>query len=86
MEFSIGVKLIIYFVAGALLDILATIDIKAIEHHRALRSAFVSFLNTMISYTIFYFIIQSPEYLLEITSFALGGSIGAFVIIKKRWY
>lgn len=77
---------LLYFVIGALLDILGTIDIKAVQNGQALKSASVSFLNTMISYVMFYYIIQSPQYLLEITAFALGGSIGAYFIIKKKWY
>lgn len=75
-----------YFIVGALLDILGTIDIKAVQNGKALRSASVSFLNTMVSYTMFYYIIQSPQYLLEIIAFSLGGSIGAYYIIKNKWY
>jgi hypothetical protein len=86
MDFELGVKLGIYFVSGALLDILATIDIKAVQNRKAFRSSFVTFLNTIISYILFYYIIQSPEYLLEIISFASGGAVGAYVIIKKGWY
>lgn len=76
----------IYFIIGALLDILGTIDIKAVQNGKALRSASVSFANTMISYIMFYYIIQSPQYLLEIIAFSLGGSVGAYFIIKKKWY
>ena len=78
--------LIFYFIIGAVLDILGTIDIKAVQNGKAMRSASVSFANTVISYVMFYYIIQSPQYLLEIISFALGGSIGAYYIIKKKWY
>ena len=67
---------------GAMLDILATIDVKAIQHGRALRSATVSFINTMISYLVFYHIITSPEYFMEIIAFSLGGAIGAYFIIR----
>lgn len=66
--------------------ILGTIDIKAVQNGKALRSASVSFANTMISYIMFYYIIQSPQYLLEIIAFSLGGSVGAYFIIKKKWY
>ena len=76
----------LYFVIGALLDILGTIDVKAVQNGKAGRSAIVSFLNTMISYILFYYIIQSPEYLMEIFFFALGGSVGAYFIIKYKLY
>ena len=86
MDFILLVKVAAYFVFGAILDILGTIDVKAVQTGQALKSSFVSFLNTMISYLLFYYIIQSPEYLLEITSFAIGGSIGAYIVIKNKWY
>lgn len=76
----------IYFIIGALLDVLGTIDIKAVQNGKAMRSASVSFANTMISYIMFYYIIQSPQYLLEIISFSLGGSVGAYYVIKNKWY
>jgi hypothetical protein len=40
----------------------------------------------MISYVMFYYIIQSPQYLMEIFAFSLGGSVGAYIIIKRKWY
>lgn len=86
MDLILIIKLAGYFIAGAILDILGTIDVKSVQNGWALKSSIVSFLNTMISYLLFYYIIQSPEYILEIISFALGGSIGAFMIIKKKWY
>lgn len=76
------IKLLLYFFIGALLDILATIDVRAIQEGKALKSSFVSFVNTMISYLVFYYIITSPEYVIEIISFAFGGSVGAYYIIR----
>lgn len=67
---------------GALIDILATIDIKAVQYGMAGRSAVVTFVNTVLSYTVFYYIITSPEYMAEIIAFALGGAIGAYFIIR----
>lgn len=86
MDYATALVCGVYFVVGALLDILGTIDIKAVQNGKALRSASVSFLNTMLSYIMFYYIIQSPQYLLEITAFSLGGSVGAYYIIKNKWY
>ena len=75
-------KLVLYFMIGAVIDVLATIDIKAVQHGKAGRSAIVTFINTVISYTVFYYIVTSPEYMTEIIAFALGGAIGAYFIIR----
>lgn len=75
-------RLVLYFMIGAVIDILATIDVKAVQHGKAGRSAVVTFINTVISYTVFYHIITSPEYMTEIIAFALGGAIGAYFIIR----
>ena len=86
IEVEFTVRCTIYFIIGAMLDILGTIDVKAVQNGQALKSSFVSFINTMLSYISFYYIITSPEYLTEITFFAFGGSIGAYYVIKKKWY
>lgn len=80
------VNCVIYFLIGAALDILGTLDVKAVQNGKALRSATVSWINTIISYISFYYIIQSPEYLLEIVCFATGGSLGAYWVIKTKLY
>lgn len=79
-------KLIIYFVVGGLQDVLSTIDVKAVQNNKALRSASVTFINTLISYIIFYFIIASPQFLMEVFAYAMGGAICTYVVIKKKWY
>lgn len=84
-ERMLKIKLILYFIIGALLDILATIDVRAIQKGQAAKSSIVSFINTMISYLVFYYILRSPEYLFETFAFALGGSVGAYYIIKKHY-
>lgn len=81
---GIGI-LVFYFAVGALLDILGVVDVKAIQHGQAGRSAIVSFVLTVISYVCFYFIIQSPQALIEILFYALGGAVGAYYIIKKGY-
>lgn len=74
---------IIYFLIGALLDILSVIDLKAVQHNKAFKSAFVSFLSTMIGYYVYAEIIKAPEYVWELFAYALGGSVGAYLIIKR---
>lgn len=75
--------LIGYYCLGALLDVLATIDVIAVQKRKAAKSATVSFISTVVSYVAFYWIMNSPEYLTEIMFYALGGSIGAYFIIKR---
>lgn len=75
--------LIGYFLLGALLDVLATIDVIAVQKRDAAKSALVSFILTVVSYVAFYYIMNSPEYLMEILFYSLGGSTGAYIIIKR---
>lgn len=77
---------IVYFIIGAIQDILGTIDVKAVQNNQALRSAIVSWINTILSWVAFYYIIQSPEFMIEILAYATGGAVGAYYIIKHRWY
>lgn len=81
---GIGI-LLFYFFVGALLDILGVVDIKAIQHNQAGKSAVVSFIITVISYVCFYFIITSPDAIMEILFYAAGGGAGAYYIIKKGY-
>lgn len=78
--------LVIYFLVGGLLDILSIIDLKAVQHNQAFKSASVTTISTIISYLIFYIIIQSPQAINEIIAYALGGGVGAYIIIKKGYY
>lgn len=86
MDFQQILMYIVYFLVGGLLDILSVIDLKAVQHNKALKSATVTTISTIISYVIFYMIIQSPEALSEILFYALGGGVGAYIIIKKGYY
>jgi len=71
---------------GAIQDILGTLDVKAVQNDKALKSAIVSWINTILSWVAFYYIIQSPDYLVEILAYATGGAFGAYYIIKKKLY
>ena len=78
-------RLAAYFLIGGLLDILATMDVIAVQQRKAFRSAFVSFITTVISYVVFYYIMNSPQFLAEILIYSLGGSVGAYYIIKSKY-
>lgn len=70
------------FLAGLLTDIIATIDIQAVQRGEALKSALATFILTFLGYTIFYYIVLSPEAIWNIVLYALGGGMGAFITIK----
>ena len=76
--------LLLYFVAGFLLDMLATLDIQAVQKNQAYRSASVSFIGTVLSYWIFYSIIISPDFIEGLISYALGGAVGTILTMKRK--
>ena len=80
---------IIYFIVGAMQDILGTIDVKAVQNNKAFRSSVVSWLNTVLSWIAFYYIMSDPnidEDIIVILAYATGGAVGAYYIIKHKWY
>jgi len=85
-------KLILYFIAGALLDVLGIIDFKATQHNQAFKAAGVGFASEVIGFIIFYMIITTPgnadnpeKAILEILAYCLGGAVGAYYMIKKGY-
>lgn len=75
---------IVYFIVGALLDILATLDVQAVARDKALRSASVSWLGTIIAYYIFYKIITGPDFFVGIIAYATGGFVGTIFIMRIK--
>lgn len=49
------------------------------------KSAVVSFFSYVVSWLIFYEILHSPQAIVEIIVYSLGGSVGAYYIIKKGY-
>jgi len=70
--------------AGALLDILATMDVQAVAKNQALKSASVSWIGTIIAYAMFYNIITGPDFLLGIIVYASGGFAGTMFIMRLK--
>lgn len=77
------IEQILLFFAGLFIEILATIDIQAVQRGQAFLSACATFILTFLGYTIFYNIITSSSAYWLITVFALGCGLGAFITI--RW-
>ena len=77
-------EFIVYFLVGALLDILGTIDTQCIIDKKPLKSAIISFVITMVWVFILSSIIVSPDKVIATICYALGGSVGAYFTVKRR--
>jgi len=82
------IKLILYFLIGAFLDILGVIDFKATQHNKAFKAATVGFIGEILGYLVVFYIISfnlsNPvQAIIEIFSYCLGGAVGAYITIKK---
>jgi hypothetical protein len=77
--------LILYFVIGFIEDMLATIDIKAVQRNKAYTSAVITFTLTVTGLGVFYNIITTEDWA-GIVSYAMGGAMGVIftmVLIPK---
>lgn len=77
-------ELLLYFVVGALLDILATLDTQYVIDRKPLKSAIMSFTLTVIWVFILSSIILSPDKFWATISYALGGAIGSYFIVRRK--
>lgn len=73
---------IFLILVGFIWEILATIDIIAVQQKKAFLSAMVTFILTWGGYTILYNLIPSPDFYWEITCLAMGCGLGAYITIK----
>ena len=85
-------KLIFYFIIGAVLDVLGIIDFKATQHNQAFKAAGVGLASEVIGFVVFYMIITTPgnienpvKAIIEILAYCLGGAVGAYYMIKKGY-
>lgn len=81
-------QILYYFLIGAILDILGTLDVQAVQKRKPLMSGIVSFIGSVISILIGTFIavdfVQTGNTWLmvaQICSYSLGGSIGGSSMI-----
>jgi len=75
--------LIGYFVVGFIQDMLATIDVQAVYKNKPYLSASMGTINTILGYTVFYSIIISPDFMLGLICYAMGGFFGTVFAMKK---
>lgn len=73
-----------YFLAGFILDILATLDIRYVQQDKALRSANVSFIGGAIYYFYLFDIILSPDRKMLVFAYLFGGWIGTIVVMRYK--
>lgn len=73
---------ILIFLAGFILEIIATIDVIAVQRREAFKSALATFIMVFLGYTVFYNIILSPDVIWNIVVNAMGAGLGGFVTIK----
>ena len=76
----------ILFICGFISNILATIDIQAIQRGESFKSGLATFLLLFLNYAVFYNIINSPEAYFDIVIYAFGGGFGAFITVKYAKY
>lgn len=73
---------VLLFFAGFILEIIATIDIQAVQRGEALKSALATFIMVFLGYTVFYNIVISPDVIWNIVVNASGAGLGGFITIK----
>lgn len=73
---------VLLFFAGFILEIIATIDVIAVQKRQAFVSALATFIMVFLGYTVFYNIIISQNAYLNIFINGLGAGLGGFLTIK----
>lgn len=74
--------LLMLFIAGFIWEVFATVDIQAVQQHKAFKSAFFTFILTYTSYKIFYEIFSSPDTEISMLTVALGCALGAYLTVR----
>lgn len=74
--------IVVYFIVGGIQDFLSTVDVKAVQKNRAYLSATMGWINTILSYGVFYSIIISPNFLEGLLAYASGGWVGTVFGMK----
>lgn len=77
-------ELIVYFLVGALLDILGTLDTQFVISKSPIKSAITSFVITIVWVFILSSIIVSPDKVVATICYALGGAVGSYFTVKRR--
>lgn len=72
---------LILFIAGFVLEIIATIDVIAVQKRQALLSGCMTFIMVGLGYAVFYNIIILPDAYLNIFANGLGAGVGGFITI-----
>lgn len=77
-------ELIIYFIIGAILDILATLDTQAVIDIKPIKSSAISFTITILWVFALSSIVLSSEKAFATLAYALGGAIGSYFTVQRK--
>ncbi len=73
-----------YFIVGLILDLIVTRYTQAIQENKALLTALLSLVITLVNIFVYGFIILGTDFLGESISFALGCAVGSYIMVRKR--
>lgn len=73
----------LYFLAGVIQEILITAFYLAASERKIVGVFFFSIATTMVGYGVLYNLVLSPQFIWHLSSYALGGGVGAALAI---WY
>lgn len=74
-------RIIVLFLVGFVLDVLATLDMQAVNKNKPLKSGIYTFVLTVLNYGALANIIVNQNIWIEILVYGLGGAIGAYLTI-----
>lgn len=78
---------LIYFVVGIAVSILFTVQIRYIDHDKAIPASATSFLMTVVNFFLWYNILTQSEMvqgIIGILCYALGIGVGTFIAMKMK--
>jgi len=75
---------LLYFVIGLLQDVLGTLDTQAIIDIHPWKSAFISFIMTVLGVYVFAGIVLSDDMIGLTAAYALGGAVGSYYAVKRK--
>lgn len=74
---------LIYFLTGVMLDIVYTVAISGIAEKNTYKAVIGSVALTLVSYTVLYNLILSPQFIANLLWYAAGGALGTFITLQK---
>jgi uncharacterized protein YebE (UPF0316 family) len=76
--------LALYFAAGIVYDILETLYYVYVVDGKTLHSSITSIVWTFFAYTVLYFLILTPNAVMNIFAYAFGCGVGTGLVVWRR--